>query len=45
MIRGVLCFALATSLIAQVTHERILNAEKDPTNWLTYSGNYQGLAL
>jgi alcohol dehydrogenase (cytochrome c) len=27
---------------AQVTYERILNAEKEPGNWLTYSGNYKG---
>src|SRR5216683_3209892 len=27
---------------AQVTTERILHAEREPGNWLTYSGDYQG---
>ena len=26
--------------LGQVTYERILNADKEPGNWLTYSGNY-----
>ncbi|NOT64276.1 MAG: PQQ-binding-like beta-propeller repeat protein, partial [Acidobacteria bacterium] len=26
---------------AQVTYERIRHAEREPHNWLTYSGNYQ----
>src|SRR5579871_3450173 len=26
--------------LAQVAYERILNAVKEPQNWLTYSGNY-----
>ncbi|MEJ7606660.1 MAG: PQQ-binding-like beta-propeller repeat protein [Bryobacteraceae bacterium] len=30
------------SLEGQVSHERILQAAKDPGNWLTYSGNYLG---
>ncbi|MDQ6700403.1 MAG: PQQ-dependent dehydrogenase, methanol/ethanol family [Acidobacteriota bacterium] len=29
-----------TTLYAQVTSERLLNADKDPGNWLTYSGGY-----
>src|SRR5580658_3750471 len=29
---------LAASLSAQVTFDRILNANKEPQNWLTYSG-------
>ena len=34
-------FAAATlSLQAQVTHERILNAAKEPQNWLTYGGGF-----
>ena len=42
---------LATSLaaallsapgIAQVPYQRIVNADKEPGNWLTYSRNYQG---
>ena len=32
-----LCPSLA---LGQVTYERILNADKEPGNWLTYSGNY-----
>lgn len=27
---------------AQVPHERIVNAAKEPQNWLTYSGNFEG---
>ena len=34
----VACFA--QPLVAQVTFERLLNAEEEPQNWLTYSGNY-----
>src|SRR5262245_16301979 len=34
-----LAFAAAT---AQVTYDRILNAGKEPGNWLTYSANYAG---
>jgi len=29
-------------LFGQVTHERILNAHREPGNWLTYSGNFAG---
>ena len=32
----------ATPAVAQVTYERLLNAEKEPGNWMTYSGNYSG---
>lgn len=32
---------LATSF-AQVSSQRLVNADKEPGNWLTYSGNYQG---
>jgi alcohol dehydrogenase (cytochrome c) len=32
----------AASLPAQVTYQRLLNAEKDPANWLMYSGRYSG---
>jgi alcohol dehydrogenase (cytochrome c) len=28
------------ALNGQVTFERILNADKEPQNWLTYSGTY-----
>src|SRR5580692_9621544 len=31
-------FTLTGSLSAQVTFDRILNANKEPQNWLTYSG-------
>ena len=33
---------LASPLRAQLTYERLLKAEQDPGNWLTYSGNYRG---
>ena len=32
--------ALGQFLAAQVSPERILNAQKEPQNWLTYSGGY-----
>ena len=32
--------ALAETLGAQVSPDRILNAQKEPQNWLTYSGSY-----
>ncbi|MDX1981839.1 MAG: PQQ-dependent dehydrogenase, methanol/ethanol family [Bryobacteraceae bacterium] len=34
--------AAALPLAAQVSHERILNAGREPGNWLTYSGNFAG---
>jgi alcohol dehydrogenase (cytochrome c) len=46
--RGYSCrlLALLVGLVlpatAQVSFERIRNAEKEPANWLTYSGNYSG---
>ena len=36
----VVAVALAETLVAQVSPERILNATKEPHNWLTYSGSY-----
>src|SRR5215469_6083144 len=33
-----LFFLAVSSLLAQVTFERILGADKEPQNWLTYSG-------
>jgi alcohol dehydrogenase (cytochrome c) len=36
-----LCFAGTSD--AQVTAERLLNAGKEPQNWLMYSGGYSGL--
>jgi hypothetical protein len=43
MIRRILFVAcLTTSLWGQVTFERLLNTDKEPQNWLTYSGNVKG---
>src|SRR6202165_972044 len=43
MIRSALVVAaLAGSSWAQVTFDRLLNADKEPQNWLTYSGNVKG---
>jgi len=41
------CFVVACSLfttpgLAQVTSERLLNADQEPRNWLMYSGDYAG---
>ncbi len=36
---SLLLLALAGTLSAQVTFNRILNADKEPQNWLTYSGS------
>jgi len=33
---------LASPALAQVTFERIVNSQKEPQNWLTYSGDYAG---
>ena len=35
----------AGALFAQVSFDRIVTAEKDPGNWLTYSGNSLGTAF
>ncbi len=35
-------FCLASAVSAQVPYQRIMNAEKEPGHWLTYSGNYSG---
>ncbi len=32
--------ALGSLLLAQVSSDRLLNAQKEPHNWLTYSGSY-----
>jgi alcohol dehydrogenase (cytochrome c) len=32
----------SASVAAQVTSERLLNPEREPQNWLTYSGGYSG---
>ena len=36
--RALLAFWAAGSLFAQVSFERIVNADREPQNWLTYSG-------
>src|SRR6202007_1196710 len=36
--RAALLFSVAGSLLAQVSFDRILGANKEPQNWLTYSG-------
>lgn len=33
--------ACIASLLAQVTYQRVLNADREPQNWLTYSGSYR----
>ena len=33
---------LASRLPAQVTDDRLLHADREPQNWLTYSGSYSG---
>ena len=33
---------LSALLSGQVTYDRILNAEREPGNWMTYSGGYKG---
>ena len=37
-----LALLLSASLSAQVTYDRLLHADREPQNWLTYSGNYNG---
>src|SRR4029077_20182559 len=36
---------LCAAASAQVPYQRIVDAAKEPANWLTYSGNYQGHRL
>src|SRR6202043_3474818 len=42
MIRPLVFLGIASALSAQVTFDRLLNANKEPQNWLTYSGNVSG---
>ena len=42
MLRFCACLILAGLAPAQVTSDRLLNAAKEPQNWLTYSGSYNG---
>src|SRR3569833_3007922 len=37
---GTLALVLSGCLFAEVTADRILHADKEPQNWLTYSGGY-----
>ncbi|MFQ5930663.1 MAG: hypothetical protein ACE5MK_13295, partial [Acidobacteriota bacterium] len=37
----ILLFSFSLSVQAQVTYERLLRADKEPENWLTYSGTYK----
>ena len=41
-LRLALVLVFGLSVWAQVNHERILKADGEPGNWLTYSGNYSG---
>ena len=38
--RSILPLLLAAAAFGQVTSERLVNAAKEPQNWLTYSGTY-----
>ena len=38
----ILILSFSASGLAQVTYQRILHAEQEPENWLTYSGTYDG---
>jgi alcohol dehydrogenase (cytochrome c) len=43
IMRATLCIALgATYALGQLTFERLLQADSEPHNWLTYSGTYKG---
>lgn len=35
-------WVVCVGAVAQVPYERIVSAQKEPANWLTYSGNYSG---
>jgi alcohol dehydrogenase (cytochrome c) len=37
-----LALCLLTPALAQVTSDRLLHADREPENWLTYSGDYAG---
>lgn len=39
---GFVLLAFASVASAQVTSDRLLNASKEPQNWLTYNGDYAG---
>lgn len=39
---SLLLAAVCSATYGQISYERILNSAKEPGNWLTYSGRYQG---
>ena len=39
--RALLLISVTSSLFAQVSFDRIIRADKEPHNWLTYSGGVQ----
>ena len=39
--RALLLISITSSLFAQVSFDRIVRADKEPHNWLTYSGGFQ----
>src|SRR4030095_6427134 len=41
LVTAVLVVIASTGLLAQVSYQRLLNAEKEPQNWLTYAGSYK----
>ena len=42
LVLGVIAIATPTAVNAQVTTERLVDAESEPGNWLMYSGQYHG---
>jgi alcohol dehydrogenase (cytochrome c) len=40
-LRFLLLFSAAAALPAQVTSDRLVHSDKEPQNWLSYSGGYQ----
>jgi len=38
----VTCLLFSSPVSAQVTFDRLVNAAKEPQNWMTYSGDYSG---
>lgn len=41
LLAAVTALLVSTVAIADVDHKRLLNADKEPGNWMTYHGNYQ----
>ena len=41
--KSILCALIAAGAVyGQLTYERLLKADSEPENWLTYSGSYNG---